>query len=110
MAAENVVDNATKSFFQNDMQLIHRSMEQWTDLGYSLDIPWNDVVNTGWMDAKPTHDTGAVWGEENVLVTSREPEYFAPDNIVRTTGTMPIINVNDPRYMFDRTKYSYKLF
>ena len=105
-----VSSTSTKSFFTNEMTHIQRSMEPYTDLGYSLDIPWNSVFTSGWMDARPSHDTGPVWGRENVLVTSRKPEYFASDNIVRMTGPMPEININDPMYMFDRTKYSYRVF
>ena len=101
---------ATKHFYTNEMTHIQRSMEPYQDLGYSLDIPWNSVFSSGWMDSKPAHDTGTVWGRENVLNTSRQPEYFAPDNIVRTTGPMPEININDPMYMFDRAKYSYRIF
>ena len=105
-----VTATSTKTFFLNDMAHVQRSQTPYTDLGYSLDIPWNNVYTAGWMDGKPTHDTGPVWGTENVLTTSNLPEYYAPDNIVRTTGTVPIINVNDPKYMFDRTKYSYKVY
>ena len=42
----------TKSYFLNETQLIHRSQDLWNDLGYSLDIPWNDVYTAGWQDAK----------------------------------------------------------
>ena len=101
---------ATKSYFVNESGIITRGMKPWNDLGYSLDIPWNDVVTAGWMDAKPTHSDGAVWGAENVLTTRRDPEFYAPDDIVRTTGDVPIINVSDPRYSFDRSQHAYKVY
>ena len=105
-----VTASATKSFFTNEMEHIKRSEDFPVDLGYSLDIPWNTIYTAGWQDAKPTHDTGSVWGRENVLTTSNRPEFYAPDNIVRTTGNIPQINIQDPQYMFDREKYSYRVF
>ena len=99
----------TQSYFDNDMSQIQRSQELYFDAGYSLDIPWNDVYTSGWMDAKPSHDTGEVWGTENQLITERDPEYFAPDNIVRS-NIIPQINVNDPIYQFDRSQVTYKVW
>ena len=100
----------TKSYYLNELSTRASGQHPWTDLGYSLDIPWNDVVTSGWMDAVPTHSDGKVWGKENILVTARDPEFHLPDNVVRVTGTMPSININDPRYQFDRNNYSYKLY
>ena len=86
-----------------------RGMPSYHDAGYTLDIPWNDVYTTGWMDGDPKHDTGKVWGTENQLATRRDPEYFAPDNIVRS-NIIPIINLNNPIYSFDRSQFVYKVY
>ena len=99
----------TKSFYTNESTHIKKSHEPYFDAGYSLDIPWNDVYTAGWMDAKPGHDTGVVWGSENQLITSRKPEYFAPDDIVRS-NIIPQINISDPIYHFERSKHTYKVF
>ena len=101
----------TKTFYLNDMSTRKAGQHPWTDLGYSLTIPWNDMTTAGWVEAAPTHGDGQkVWGKENILVTATDPEFHLPDNVVRTTGNLPIININDPRYQFDRTSYSYKLY
>ena len=101
--------SATKSFYLNESTQINRGNEQYIDksVGYSLDIPWNDIWTSGWIEAKPSHGMEPVWGTERQLTTRPDPEYWAPDNIVRTTGKIPIINVKDPRYKFQRSKYTF---
>jgi hypothetical protein len=75
-------------------------------LGYTLSIPWNDITTAGWMN-RP--DQIKMWGTENQLVLSDQPEFFAPENIIRS-NIIPSINVNDPIYAFDRSQYTYTLF
>lgn len=99
----------TKSYYSNPSTHIHRSQELYFDAGYSLDIPWNDIYTSGWVDAKPAHDSGEVWGTENQLITSRKPEFYAPDDIVRS-NVIPQINVNDPQYQFDRSTVTYRVY
>lgn len=94
----------TKSYFSNDSTHIHRSMELWDDLGYSVDIPWNAVFNTDWQFAKPD-----IWGYENKQVTRPDTEFFAPGGIVRSVGGMPEINIHDPRYRFNRKEHTYTI-
>jgi hypothetical protein len=95
----------TKSYFVNETQMIHRSQDLWNDLGYSLDIPWNDVYTAGWQDSKPHHADGQVWGYERKQVMRNDPEYFAPDNIVRS-NVIPSINIHNPIYAFDRREHT----
>ena len=102
--------DATKSYFLNDGALRLSGFKPINDLGYSLDIPVADVVTSGWMDAKPKHADGTAWGNENKITTSREPEFYAPWGQVRSNGGLPIINVNDRRYAFDRSMYTYKVY
>ena len=94
----------TKNYYSNTSTEISRSQPIFFGLGYSLDIPWNDVYNTGWQESKPD-----IWGFENKLITRSDPEYFAPDNIIRS-NVLPIINLNDPMYAFDRSKYTYAIY
>ena len=101
--------DATKSYYTNESTHIQRSYPDWNDLGYSLDIPSNDIYSTGWIDAKPTHGLEMPWGSENKLTTTRKPEFYAPWGIVRS-NVLPQINVKDPRYAFDRSKFEQKLF
>ena len=94
----------TKNFYLNESTTIARSSPLFSDLGYSLDIPWNDIYSTGWQYTKPE-----TWGKENLLITRPDPEYFAPGGIVRS-NVLPSINIHDPIYKFSRAKYTYKLF
>jgi hypothetical protein len=96
----------TKNYFTNEFTHIKRSQEVWTDLGYSLDIPWNSVYTVGWQDGKPAHSDGVMWGTENKLSTRNDPEYWAAGNIVRS-NIIPEINVHDPIYAFSRAKYTF---
>ena len=77
-------------------------MALWNDLGYSLSIPANAVYSTGWQEAKPD-----IWGYERKLITRSDPEFYAPDNVVRSTGGIPEINVHDPQYGFSRSEYTF---
>ena len=94
----------TKNFYLNTSTTYSRSEEPIFDLGYSLDIPYNDIYTAGWQYTKPE-----TWGKENLLITKPDPEYFAPGGIIRS-NILPHININDPIYAFDRSKHSYKLF
>ena len=94
----------TKNFYLNTSTTYSRSEEPIFDLGYSLDIPYNDIYTAGWQYTKPE-----TWGKENLLITRPDPEYFAPGGIIRS-NILPHININDPIYAFDRSKHSYKLF
>ena len=95
---------STKNFYVPATNIIQQSQPQFSDLGYSLDIPWNDVYTAGWIYEKPD-----VWGQENRLITKPNPEYYAPDNVIKS-NIIPAIDVNDPVYHFDRKKYTYKLY
>ena len=93
----------TKNYYANEMNQVRRSQAPWQDLGYSLDIPWNQVYSTGWQFG------GNRWGEqEKVLITRPDPEFYAPDNIIRS-NVIPEINPSNPIYQFDRSKYTYRL-
>ena len=98
----------TKSYYSNPMSQIERGMEPWFDLGYSLDIPWNSVYTTGFMDAPFTHADGKVWGTEREMISRPDPEYWASDNMIRS-NVIPEINVHDPIYAFDRQKYTKRI-
>lgn len=94
----------TKNYYLNTASEIERSQPVFADKGYSLDIPANDISTAGWQFEKPN-----TWGKENVLITRPDPEYFAPDNVIRS-NVLPQINPKDPIYAFDRSKFTYKLF
>ena len=81
------------------------------DLGYSLAIPWNDVYNTGWLNySDDINPPIKMWGAENQIVVRDDPEFHAPGDLIRSTGGLPAINLNDPKYEFSREEYTFKAF
>ena len=101
---------ATKNYYFNDSLEVSVGMKPYTDLGYSIPIPWNDVYSTGWVDGKPTHAEGEQpWGTENKMIAKPDPEFFAPDGIVRS-NVMPQININDPIYHYSRKENTYRVW
>ena len=93
----------TKNWYLNTSTTYQRSEQPLFDLGYSLDIPVNDIYSTGWIFEKPN-----TWGSEHLLITRPDPEYFAPGGQIRS-NVLPAININDPVYMFNRSDYTYDI-
>ena len=90
-------------FPQPDVRFTLKKSEPFFgDIGYSLPIPWPQVTTAGWWDI------GGI-PEESALVTRGDPEYFASNDLVRSSGGLPEINTQDPIYKFDRWDYSYKV-
>ena len=102
----------TKNFYMNATTQISRSEENLSDLGYSIAIPWNDVTTAGWFNYSADRVNAPIkmWGTENKLVMRDDPEFYAPDNLLRSTGNIPTINLNDPIYNFDRKNYTYQVY
>ena len=98
----------TKNFYLNDMGQPYSGMESFSDLGYSLPIPINDIQTAGWANTA-SETPMKVWGTENKLVLRDDPEYFAPDDLIRS-NVIPQINTNDPIYKFSRKDYTYTLW
>jgi len=82
---------------------IKKSEPYFRDLGYSLPIPWPNVTTFGWWEDGPSYPT------ENVLITRRDPEYFAQNDLVRSSGGNPEIDLSNPIYQFDRKRYTFKV-
>lgn len=97
----------TKNFYFAPTTTIARGMESFDDLGYSLAIPWNDVTTSGWanLEAAPMK----IWGTENKLLVRDDPEYFAPDDLIRS-NVIPQINIHDPIFKFSRADYTYSVW
>lgn len=94
----------TKTWFSNDFSHLDRGQKVLSDLGYSVEIPWNTVYSTGWYTGTPD-----IWGYENKLTVGiGKPEYYAPDNVLR--GRMiPEVNPADPVYQYDRREHTYSV-
>jgi hypothetical protein len=101
----------TKNWYLNTSTTISRSEENLSDLGYSIAIPWNDITTTGWYNYRTDINVPIkMYGTENKMVLKDDPEYFAPNDLIRSTAGIPNINVNDPIYAFDRANYTTTLF
>ena len=98
----------TKNYYFNPTSIYARGMEPFTDLGYSLSIPWNDITTSGWANTE-TQPPMKVWGTENKLLVRDDPEYYAPDDLIRS-NVIPAINVNDPIFQFSRADFTYNVW
>lgn len=88
----------TASDFRPELKW-QRAEPFYGDLGYSLPLPWPQTTTAGYWNA------GTI-PEVKALITRDDPEWFAVDDRVRTTGGLPEINVNDPVYQFQRSDYT----
>ena len=102
----------TKNFYLNPTTEISRSEENFSDLGYSVAIPWNDVTTAGWYNYQHNDVNPPIkmYGTQNKLVMSDKPEFYADNDLIRSTGNIPTINLNDPMYSFDRSAFEYKVY
>ena len=79
-----------------------KSEPYFGDLGYSIPLPWPQVTTVGWW-------TAGTIPEEKALILSDQPEWNAVNNIIRSNEGLPEIDVNNPIYSFDRSRYTYKI-
>ena len=89
-----------------------QSEPYYGDLGYLIDIPWPDVTTAGYLNGGNMQESGGLVQnyyptnrmpeQRNILITSDQPEYFAVNNRVRSTGGIPQINTNDPIFSYSR--------
>ena len=69
------------------------------DYGHSFNIPWVMPHTAGfWTEGTiPT---------EKKLIMSDVPEYFATNDIIPSTGGLPVIDPSDPIYQYEREQAS----
>ena len=79
-----------------------RSEPYFRDYGHSFTMPWVLPHTAGYWNfgTIPT---------EKKLITRDDPEYFATNNIIPSTGGTPAINTNDPVYQFDRSDFTFSV-
>ena len=88
---------------QNIFPTVTKSEPMFRNQGFFLPIAWPLEYNTGWWFDGP-NDVHA-----RQLITRSDPEFFALNNTVRANNSLATINVNEPRYMFDRDDYTYDI-
>lgn len=73
-------------------------------LGFTNTIPWPEPVTVG-----------AIYSGDGALPDRREictkpwGEYFAVDNKIPSTGGVPLVNVNEKRFQYSRSKFCYRI-
>jgi hypothetical protein len=101
----------TKGFYLNTSTEVSRSEPNFSDLGFSVAIPWNDVTTAGWYNySNDVSPPIVMWGQQNKMVMRDDPEFYAPDNLIRSTGQIPNINLNDEKYSFSRKNHTYTVW
>ena len=71
--------------------------------GFTFKLPFPDISTAGWY-----------FGEEPVpqrreLVFRSDPEYFAVENTIPSSGGVPKYNLYDPIYQFRRSDHVQKI-
>ena len=105
----------TKVYYQNPFEMTTQGLTLDKDSGYRIPIPANPVSTFGWQYGVPTHgdakygETSRVWGQENVMTTRADPEWYAPNNEIRS-NVIPEIDPKNPIYQFDRAKFTHRVF
>ena len=79
---------------------VMRSEPYFRDYGHSFNLPWILPHTAGYWDA------GTIPTEKK-LITRNDPEWLATNNIIRATGGVPVIDLGDPAYSFDRSEWSF---
>ena len=96
----------TKVYYADPHQVSRQGFDFPKDRGYSIPIPANPITTFGWQWEVPTHGDPLigvkekVWGEENIMTTRPDPEYFAPNNEIRA-NIIPEVDAKNPIYQFE---------
>jgi hypothetical protein len=72
-------------------------------LGFHFDIPWPLPTTAGQFFGE-----GAVPGRREMSYGT-QGEYFATDNIVPSTGGVPMVNIYDKHYSYKRSDHVFKV-
>ena len=93
------ISGITNTNFHPTQFEILKSEPFFGDLGYSLPIPWPLISTAGfWHDGTiPT---------EKKLIMRADPEYFAPNDLIRTNNSLPTVDASKAIFNFDRNDWT----
>ena len=74
------------------------------DLGFQMRIPWPLPVTVGAIYS----GEGAA-PDRREITTSPFGEWFAVDNVIPSSGGVPLVNVKEPRFQYSRSKYVHTI-
>ena len=96
------MQNLTNPFWTPLPTRIQAMRPQEGHLGFQIDIPYPPPVATPWY-----HGENPVIGRRELIMRA-DPEYFAVDNVIPyLTPNIPLVDIFDPSYSFDRQKYTF---
>ena len=82
-----------------------KSLQGMTDhFGFQLSIPWPLPVTVGAIYA----GEGAA-PDRREITTSAFGEYFAVNNIIPSSGGVPLVNVKEPRFQYSRENFIHRI-
>ena len=98
MVLEATTGATLNSFHSPELGRI-QSEPYFRDYGHSFSIPWVKPHTAGFWNygGLPT---------EKKLIMRDDPEFFATNNVIPSTGGLPIIDPGDPVYRFDRNEFT----
>ena len=67
-------------------------------LGFHFDLPWPLPATAGAYSGE-----GAIPGRRELSFATTQSEYFATDNIVPSSGGVPLVNIYAPHFKFKRS-------
>ena len=91
-------------WFQPEFQPVIRSKPIAGTLGFKTNIPWPAPVTVG-----------AIYSGDGALPDRREistapfGEYYAVNNIIPSSGGVPLYNIKDPVFTFSRDNFVYRI-
>ena len=91
-------------WFQPEFQTKRSHKPLTRHLGFQMAIPWPLPVTVGAIYA----GEGAA-PDRREITTSAFGEWFAVNNIIPSTGGVPMINVKEPRFQYSREKFVHRI-
>ena len=73
-------------------------------LGFQTQIPWPQPVTVGAI-----YSGDGALPDRREITTSPFGEWYAIDNIIPSSGGVPLVNVNEPRFQYSRAKFVHRI-
>ena len=97
----------SNSYWAPDLKFQERKTKPFLDktLGFTMDIPWPLPTSVGFYSGE-----GAIPGRRELsFQREHQAESFATDNIIPSSGGIPLINMYLPHYKFKRSDVTFKV-
>ena len=81
----------------------HRGLKQIDNYGFLFKLPHPSIQTAGFY-----YGENPGYGRRE-LVYSDQPEYYAVDNTIPSSGGLPMVNLKNPYYSFKRSSVTKKI-